>query len=106
MLLEPIVIEQEQKSPDRGIKFQGSMKLQPGMKMWWCDPNTMEIQEIIPIKKGTAVDMYGQPVKNATAMVPDNTIVFYAINRKNAERKAKKYAPASKLKFQQQDGAN
>ncbi len=45
--------------------------------------------------------MQGNPVKNATAMVPDNTIIFYAINRKNAERKAKKYAEKSILKFKE-----
>jgi hypothetical protein len=84
------IIVNEQKQPERGIKLNGRLMIQPGMKYWWFDPCDGRLEEI-QIHTKANVSMKGQVIKNAMSMVPDNTVIIPAINRKNAQRKADKY---------------
>jgi hypothetical protein len=81
----------EQVAPQKmEYKKIGSMILKTGMKLWAYNPSAGTVEEVHIDRKSAACDFNGNAIKNGKVLYDPMCIYIQALNRKNAERKARK----------------
>lgn len=75
---------------ERQYKLVGHIILKAGLRLYEYNYKTGVLKETAIKREDSAVDIYGNTVKNGQATHNPDSIYFQALNAKNAEKKLKK----------------